>query len=62
MYDADATQITRHVQKNIGKDSGDDMKLVGPNDSEYIMLNMKERDQAFSQIIGFSKVTWQVVW
>ena len=62
MYDADVAQVTRHFQKSVGRDSGDDMKLVGQDGKEYIMLNIKERDQAFSQIIGFSKATWQVVW
>lgn len=46
----------------IGKDSGEDLRLVAPNDVEYVLMNIEKRDECFSQIIGFSDVTWQIVW
>jgi hypothetical protein len=48
---------TRHVQKTIGKDSGDDLRIVGPNDEEYLLMSMEKKDECFSQIVGFSDVT-----
>ena len=36
--------------------------MIGPGGVEYVVRNMTDRDQAFSQIVGFSLVTWQVVW
>lgn len=36
--------------------------VAGPGDEQYLLLDMAERDQAFSQIVGFADVTWQVAW
>ena len=36
--------------------------VAGPGDEQYLLRDMAERDQAFSQIVGFADVTWQVVW
>ncbi len=58
----DMPKSTRHVQKTIGKDSGDDMRLVGPDGVEYVVSSMEKRDECFSQIVGYSDVTWQIVW
>lgn len=55
-------QIVRMVSKGISRNSGEDIKLSGPNGIQYLLRNMKDRDQAFSQIVGFSPVRWQVVW
>ncbi len=55
----------RIVAKNIPKvktDSGKDLRLVSKSGEEWTLENVDIRDQAFSQIIGFSKTTWQVVW
>lgn len=44
-------------------DSGKDMKLVAQKTGkEWVLKDVHDRDEAFSQIIGFSKTTWQVVW
>lgn len=29
---------------------------------ETVLKDMEDRDQAFSQIVGFSEITWQIVW
>ena len=59
------------MQKALSKtDSGEDLRVVGKGDGdmdgvgerEWVMGNVEERDQAFSQIVGFAGVRWQVVW
>lgn len=56
----------RIVQKNIPsklqRDSGQDLKIVSLDDREYVLKQVDKRDEAFSQIIGFSNISWQVVW
>lgn len=55
----------RVVAKSIIKmkpDGGKGMKIVSVEGQEFVLENMDERDQAFSQILGFSPKTWQVVW
>ena len=53
--------VAKHVPK-AKTDSGKDLRLVSKTGEEWILENVDIRDQAFSQIIGFSKTTWQVVW
>ncbi|KAH7113243.1 hypothetical protein B0J11DRAFT_572725 [Dendryphion nanum] len=58
-------KIDRVVAKKISKvkhDSGEGLKLVSKEGKEWELENMDERNQAFSQIVGFSPVTWQVIW
>lgn len=43
-----------------GKDLRISSRLV--DGQEWMLTDMDNRDQAFSQIVGFSKTTWQVVW
>lgn len=56
----------RIVQKNIPsklqRDSGQDLKIGTRDGREYVLKQVDKRDEAFSQIIGYSNVTWQVVW
>jgi hypothetical protein len=61
-------KVTRHVQKALSKtDSGEDLRIVRRggrerDEEEWLLKNVKDRDQAFSQIVGFASVKWQVVW
>lgn len=60
-------QVTRHVSKTLTKAAsggGEDLRIVekGEDGREWLIASMKDRDQAFSQIIGFADVKWQVVW
>ena len=55
-------QIMRIVSKVVGQNSGEDLKISGSDGTEFMMMNLKDRDQVFSQIVGFSSVRWQVVW
>lgn len=53
------------VAKSIVKmkpEAGKGMKIVSRAGEEFALEKMEERDQAFSQILGFSPITWQVVW
>ncbi len=53
----------RQVSKTMpGNDSGKDLRLISKTSEERVMVNVDNRDQAFSQIIGFSDTTWQIVW
>lgn len=56
----------RIAQKNISsklqKDSGQDIKLGSRDGREYLVKQVDKRDEAFSQIVGFSNIKWQVVW
>jgi len=56
----------RVVQKNLPsklqRDSGQDLKLVCKDGNEYTLEQVQNRNEAFSQIIGFSNINWQVVW
>ncbi|KAI4851879.1 hypothetical protein E4T44_01853 [Aureobasidium sp. EXF-8845] len=47
------------------KDSGKDLRITSKleGDREWLLKDMDDgRDQAFSQIVGFSKTSWQVAW
>lgn len=55
----------RVVAKNIFKmkpEAGQGMKLVSREGEEFVLEDIDERDQAFSQMLGLSPKTWQVVW
>lgn len=41
---------------------GKDLKLMIKSGQEIFLKDVDQRDEAFSQIVGFSKTTWQVVW
>ncbi|KAF2875857.1 hypothetical protein BDV95DRAFT_562773 [Massariosphaeria phaeospora] len=58
-------KVDRVVGKTVPKpktDSGKDLRLVTKAGHEFLVKNLDKRDVAFSQIVGFSQTTWQVVW
>ncbi|GAM87602.1 hypothetical protein ANO11243_056290 [Dothideomycetidae sp. 11243] len=56
-------KIERHVSKALSaRDTGKDLRIVSDTQVERDLIGVDERDQAFSQIVGFSDVTWQIVW
>jgi hypothetical protein len=58
-------KVNRRVGQNIPKprrDNGKDLRIIEKGGKEWLLVNMDQRDKAFSQIIGFSDTTWQVVW
>ena len=56
----------RIAQKNIPsklqRDSGQDLKIGSRDGREFMLKQVDKRDEAFSQIVGFSNIPWQVVW
>ena len=58
-------KVNRLVQKAVPtpqRDSGKDLRIVDKQGKEVMLVNVDSRDQAFSQIVGFSDTVWQVVW
>lgn len=45
--------------KKGGGKEGDDIVFVDNDGREYKVSGLKERDLAFSQIIGYSGIRWQ---
>jgi hypothetical protein len=54
--------VTKKVPDKLKMDSGKDLKLVTKPGLAYLLTNMEQRDEAFSQIVGFSQTEWQVIW
>ncbi|KAE8823099.1 hypothetical protein PTNB85_10278 [Pyrenophora teres f. teres] len=54
----------RHVEKvaKILKAYEKDLRLVDEEGREWLVQGMEKRDEVFSQIVGFSRREWQVVW
>jgi len=54
--------VQMHIPKKLQMDSGQDLKIGSRDGKEYLLKQVDKRDEAFSQIVGFSNVAWQVVW
>jgi hypothetical protein len=54
--------VTKKVPAKLSMDSGKDLKIVSKLGGEYVLGDLVQRDEAFSQIVGFSETVWQVVW
>jgi hypothetical protein len=54
--------VTKKIPSQLKTDSGKDLKLVTKAGLEYLLSDMDQRDEAFTQIVGFSQATWQLVW
>ncbi|KAL1795315.1 hypothetical protein ACET3X_007131 [Alternaria dauci] len=54
----------RHMEKmaKVLKECAKDLRLVDRDGQEWILHEMEKRDEAFSQIVGFSRTKWQVIW
>ena len=54
----------RYVEKMIKilKECDRDLRFLDRNGHEWILHEVEKRDEAFSQIVGFSRTTWQVLW
>jgi hypothetical protein len=44
------------------KEFDKDLRFLDSNGREWILHEVEKRDEAFSQIVGFSRTTWQVLW
>ncbi|KAF2853539.1 hypothetical protein T440DRAFT_505843 [Plenodomus tracheiphilus IPT5] len=54
--------VKKNVPDKLSRDSGKDLKIVDILGRETLLKDLEQRDEAWSQIVGFSKVNWQVVW
>ncbi|KAI4943599.1 hypothetical protein J4E91_009236 [Alternaria rosae] len=44
------------------KECDRDLRFLNREGDEWILHEVEKRDEAFSQIVGFSRTTWQVLW
>jgi hypothetical protein len=54
--------VAKKIPSQLTTDSGKDLKIVMKSGQEWLLSDMRQRDEAFSQIVGFSRCTWQIVW
>ncbi|KAL5120432.1 hypothetical protein ACEQ8H_001722 [Pleosporales sp. CAS-2024a] len=54
--------MTTNLPDKLQRDSGQDLKLVMKSGQEHLFKDVKARDEAFRQIVGLSRTTWQVLW
>jgi hypothetical protein len=54
--------VTKKIPSQLKTDSGKDLKLITKLGQEYMLNDMEQRDEAFSQIVGFSQTVWQILW
>ena len=55
-------QVTKSIPHKLKTDSGRDLTLLDKVGKQWLLKSLDQRDEAFSQIVGFSKSKWQVVW
>ena len=55
-------QVAKKIPSQLTTDSGKDLKLVMKSGQEYLLKDLEQRDEAFTQIVGFSQTTWQIIW
>ncbi|KAJ4358201.1 uncharacterized protein N0V89_002780 [Didymosphaeria variabile] len=51
--------VTRNIPGKLQKDPGQDLMFVSRDGKRRILRKFDKRDEAFSQIVGFSNTTWQ---
>lgn len=54
--------VTKNIPDKLQRDSGKDLKFITKDGQEFVLSQVDQRDEAFSQIIGFAPANWQVVW
>ena len=54
--------VTKTIPQKLKTDSGRDLTLFDKVGKQWLLKSLDQRDEAFSQIVGFSKSKWQVVW
>lgn len=54
--------VQKHVPDKVQWDSGQDLWVGSRGGREFLLKRVHNRDEAFSQVIGFSGISWQVVW
>lgn len=54
--------VQKSIPSKLQRDSGQDLKFCSRSGREFVLKRVDKRDEAFSQVIGFSNIPWQVVW
>jgi hypothetical protein len=54
--------VAKKIPNKLQRDSGKDLKLVMKDGREWVLSDMVQRDEAFSQVVGFSRTVWQIIW
>lgn len=54
--------VAKNMPDTLQEDSGKDLRLISRTGQICLFGKVNKRDEAFSQIIGFSNFTWQVLW
>lgn len=54
--------VKRNVPDTLLRDRGLDVVIWDHEGKEVVLKDVDRRDEAFSQMVGFSDHTWQIVW
>ncbi|KAF2440804.1 hypothetical protein P171DRAFT_500312 [Karstenula rhodostoma CBS 690.94] len=54
--------VTKNIPGKLQEDSGKDLRFISRSGKICLLKKVDKRDEAFSQIVGFSNITWQVLW
>ncbi|KAL5411508.1 hypothetical protein PMIN03_004836 [Paraphaeosphaeria minitans] len=54
--------VTKNIPGKLQEDSGKDLRVGSRSGEIHLLEKVGRRDEAFSQMVGFSDVTWQVLW
>ena len=61
-------KVNRIAKRSLKGASGEDLRISVENkkfkgvETEVLFKDLHQRDQLFSQVVGFSEVRWQVAW
>jgi hypothetical protein len=54
--------LSSHMPRKLARDVRQDLRLGDVQGRQWVLEDVQGRDEVFSQIVGFSKTEWQVVW
>ncbi|KAF1831184.1 hypothetical protein BDW02DRAFT_64433 [Decorospora gaudefroyi] len=55
-------QVVKRVPERLTGDGGKDLLVCDVRGGEFVVRDVEQRDEAFGQVVGFSRAVWQVVW
>ncbi|KAH6643005.1 hypothetical protein C7974DRAFT_114432 [Boeremia exigua] len=61
-FEKEERVVEKEIPSKLQWDSGQDLKFVSKDGREYLLKQVDKRNEAFSQVVGFSNIIWQVVW
>lgn len=54
--------VTKNLPGKLQRDSGKDLRVTSMSGETHLLKKVDKRDEAFSQMTGFSNIVWQVLW